>query len=304
MSALRAAADTLEIGTPFFDESDVRSELTNPDADPAVDMLLAFTPSGELVGSAWVWADVGFKRIELTNYVHPDWMEHGIGSMLIEWSEARAKEMATAAPAGERVVARHWAWSTAEPAKRFFAHHGYAPIRYFNTMEIVMSEPPPTPAWPESITVREMVVGQDEPSLYEADCDAFQDHWGFTPDTFASWVHDVVGGDKFDASLHFLAMDGDQIAGFSLCAEGRADNPDGGWVNVLGVRPPWRRRGMALALLHHSFGELYRRGRMRVILGVDSENPTGAMALYERAGMHATRPGIVFEKELVPAAMR
>jgi ribosomal protein S18 acetylase RimI-like enzyme len=60
-------------------------------------------------------------------------------------------------------------------------------------------------------------------------------------------------------------------------------------VNELGVRNPWRRRGLGLALLRHAFAELGRLGADRVGLGVDAENVTGALRLYERAGMHVTR---------------
>jgi ribosomal protein S18 acetylase RimI-like enzyme len=73
---------------------------------------------------------------------------------------------------------------------------------------------------------------------------------------------------------------------------------DIGWIRSLGVRRRWRRKGLAMALLHHSFGEFYRRGKRSVGLGVDSENPTGATRLYERAGMHIAEVFDLCEKEL------
>jgi mycothiol synthase len=79
-----------------------------------------------------------------------------------------------------------------------------------------------------------------------------------------------------------------------------AEDPEMGWLFGLGVRRPWRRRGLALALLHHCFGELYRRGRRKVSLGVDAQNLTGATRLYERAGMHIQRQHHQYEQELRP----
>ena len=73
---------------------------------------------------------------------------------------------------------------------------------------------------------------------------------------------------------------------------------DDGWVDTLGVRRPWRRKGLGMALLQHSFGEFYRRGKYKVGLDVDSQNLTGATRLYERAGMHVARTYISYEKEL------
>jgi len=104
--------------------------------------------------------------------------------------------------------------------------------------------------------------------------------------------------DGFDPTLWFLAMDGDEIAGISLCRPYAYDDPDMGFVNVLAVRRPWRKRGLGLALLRHSFNEFYHRGKRKVGLGVDAQNLTGALHLYEKAGMHVHRQFDSYEKEL------
>jgi ribosomal protein S18 acetylase RimI-like enzyme len=93
-------------------------------------------------------------------------------------------------------------------------------------------------------------------------------------------------------------MDGNEVVGTSLCRKNSYDNPDVGWVNTLGVRRAWRKRGIGLALLRHSFGELYRRGKRMAGLGVDAENLTGALRLYENAGMYAHLSFDLFEKEI------
>jgi len=66
------------------------------------------------------------------------------------------------------------------------------------------------------------------------------------------------------------------------------------------VRNSWRKRGLGLALLHHSFGEFYRRGASLVMLNVDSENPTGATRLYKKAGMNVASEYVFYEKEFLP----
>ena len=73
-----------------------------------------------------------------------------------------------------------------------------------------------------------------------------------------------------------------------------------GWVGTLGVRRPWRKRGLGLALLRHSFNEFYRRDKRKVGLGVDAQNLTGALRLYESAGMHIDLAHDFYEKELRP----
>ena len=73
-----------------------------------------------------------------------------------------------------------------------------------------------------------------------------------------------------------------------------------GWVGTLGVRREWRKRGIGMSLLRHSFNEFYRRGKRKVGLGVDAQNLTGALRLYESAGMHVHQAFDQYEKELRP----
>jgi ribosomal protein S18 acetylase RimI-like enzyme len=113
-------------------------------------------------------------------------------------------------------------------------------------------------------------------------------------------VHWIENDPDHDPSLWFLALDGDEIVGMSLCRPKMAEDPGMSYIDTLGVRRPWRRRGVALALLHHSFGELYRRGKRKVSLDVDTQSLTGATRLYEKAGMHVQRQAVTYEKELRP----
>ena len=165
-------------------------------------------------------------------------------------------------------------------------------------MLIEFDGPPTQPVWPEGFELRPFDVERDSERVWAADLDAFEDHWGFVRVNFDDWQHWMATGERFDPELWFIAYDGDEIAGFSLCRPQESGDTDLGWVSVLGVRRPWRRRGLALALLQHSFGELYRRGKTRVGLGVDAESTTGALRLYERAGMHVDRRWDTWEKRL------
>jgi ribosomal protein S18 acetylase RimI-like enzyme len=162
-------------------------------------------------------------------------------------------------------------------------------------MRIEMEAAPPAPVWPEGITVRTMRPGE-EPAVHAALNEAFDDHWGHLPLPYETWKAFFLERSDFDAALCFLAMEGDQIAGFSLCRPEQGM----GWVDDLGVRRPWRRYGLALALLLHAFDEFHQRGERTVGLSVDAQSLTGATHLYEKAGMRPFREWEVFEKELRP----
>ena len=176
-------------------------------------------------------------------------------------------------------------------------------IRQGYQMRIEITKSPPVVKWPDGILLRTFRP-QDAEAVYRADSEAFEDHFGHLPRDFetgfAHFMHRIQDNPEFDPSIWFLAMDGDQIAGVCLCRNQSREDKNMGWVSSLAVRKPWRRRGIGLALLQHSFAAFWGRGKPRVGLGVDSENLTGALQLYQKAGMHVHRTHNLYEKELRP----
>jgi ribosomal protein S18 acetylase RimI-like enzyme len=171
---------------------------------------------------------------------------------------------------------------------------GFRPARYFLTMEIELKGPPPTPEWPKGITCTTFEPA-DVRAFYDATLEAFAEEADFHPLPFDEWKRRQLEAPEFDPSLWFVARSGDEIAGISRCWPERWGC---GWIDVLGVRKQWRRRGLGLALLWQSFRAFYERGQTCVGLEVDSENRSGAGRLYERAGMRAVAENIAFAKAL------
>jgi ribosomal protein S18 acetylase RimI-like enzyme len=146
------------------------------------------------------------------------------------------------------------------------------------------------------VELRPFEKGVHERLVFDADEEAFSDHWGYTPGNFNDWQTRRVNHEDFDPSLWHIAWDGDQIAGFTL----NRFRMGIGWVGSLGVRRPWRKNGLGLALLLHSFREFHRRGMKTIGLGVDASNPTGATRLYQKAGMGIAAEYVIYEKEYRP----
>ncbi len=180
------------------------------------------------------------------------------------------------------------------PARALLEGQGYAAARHFWRMVIDLDAPPAPVAWPEGITVRPCASEADERAVFFATDEAFHDHWGYVPETYEEWRPRQK--DASDTSLWFLAEADGEPAAAALCTYFL----DMGWVRRIGVRRPWRRRGLGEALLRHAFGEFYRRGTTRIGLGVDASNPTGATRLYEKAGMHVVHEYALYQKELRP----
>ncbi|MBN1858479.1 GNAT family N-acetyltransferase, partial [Candidatus Bipolaricaulota bacterium] len=154
------------------------------------------------------------------------------------------------------------------------------------------------------IGVRPYAPGADLRPTVKMVRNAFRDHWGYVDAPFEEelkqWEHWTTAYKDFDPSLWFVAIDesNGEIVGAALGWPKNTEDPEMGWIDVLGVVRRWRKRGLAQALLHHAFGEFFRRGNRKVGLGVDASSLTGATRLYERAGMRPVRRTFSYEKEL------
>ncbi len=272
---------------------EVRHELQMPDFNITTDTWLVHTLQDQLVGAA-VIEQLEHARLFLTFEVHPHYQNQGIGEYLLRevdvWGQ---RQVALAAP-GVRVSIAAGKSNLDEAAHYLLLEQGYQLVRHIWRMAIELPEQPSASQWPVGIDVRTMAPGMER-AVYEADEETFKDHWGHSPISFDEWKYWTTQYEGHDPSLWFLAMDGDIIAGFSLCS---IEPEKGAWVHVLGVRRPWRRKGIALALLQHSFAEFYKRGQRAAYLSVDAHSLTGATRLYERTGMHVIRQRDRYEKEL------
>jgi mycothiol synthase len=292
VSDLLNVCDTAEYGEPDITLDDLRTEWQAPTFHMDTDAWMVIAPGGKLVG----YADMGQRqhaKIYAFVRVLPEYAGQGIGEHLLQLAEAWGRQHMAEADSQVRVTLNSWASFNNEVAQQRLERAGYEVIRRNWRMEIDMEAAPPEAEWPEGVTVRTFQPGMER-QVFEMIDTAFQDHWGHMPGNFEEWRHWTIERETFDPTLWFLAFEGEQIAGGSLCATFM----DIGWVDTLAVLRPWRRKGLGMALLLHSFGEFYQRGRRKVGLGVDSQNLTGATRLYERAGMHVARQYISYQKEL------
>jgi mycothiol synthase len=223
---------------------------------------------------------------------------------MLTWAENHSLKALDEIEPDLRFAPRVGIYKQAVNAQKLFQDLGYRHIRSNYQMRIALEAPPPAPVWPEGITVRTYNAGNDLEAVYLADQEVFRNHFGFveTPVEVGleRFRHFMTGYEGFDPSLWYIAWDGDEVAGICLCRPNSFEDPEIGHINILGVRRPWRKRGLGLAFLQQAFGEFYRRGKRKVSLGVDAENLTGALRLYEKAGMHIHKQMDLFEKELRP----
>jgi mycothiol synthase len=218
------------------------------------------------------------------------WMSlHGRPSrQLLDWAEARATALAPRLLSG--------AWSTDAQVLEALETRRFRCVRHSHRMLTDLSDAIDEPVWPDGIAVRTFEPG-DETVFHEIHQETFRDTWEHIEEPFDEWSHWLLSPPAFVPELWFLAhADGDP-AGIAICHPHRT-RPDVGWIRILGVRRPWRKRGLGRALLLHAFHEFRRRGLVGAGLGVDASSDTGAHRLYERVGMRVAARYDILEKVL------
>jgi mycothiol synthase len=293
---LVTASDVREFGEPDYAYDEFAVDWEN--LDLAADSRVAAVRDGRLVGWATVEESANHTLLHAEAYVHPDFEGIGVGTVLVRWTEERAAEHVPLAPAGARVVLQNAFNAGNDKARGLFEGLGYHEVRRFWRMQIEFERDglPAHPSWPTGIAVRQVADEADERRLFVAVEEAIRDHWGHVATSFETWAARKKRH-GFDPGLWLMALDGEEVAG---AAVGSTFPEMGGWVNDVAVRRPWRRRGLALALLLELLRRLAERGQTTVALGVDAASPTGATRLYEKAGMRAVREFVFYQKELRP----
>ena len=291
VAALKRAAEIARHGDSDVTIEQVREEWALPRLDLTRDIWVAEAGAGSIAGYGFCWVESPPAMIVAEQTVHPEHRGSGLSEALLDLAEARAAELASGA-AGSLDV---WTSESDEQRRRLYEDHGFTYIRTFLRLERDLADPVEPPSWPVGVEMRPFRRSRDEAAVHAAGEEAFRDHFRPTEMDLAEWLDFRFVRDDLDLALWLVAWEGEEVAGSVLCFE----TPVGGYVDELFVRRPWRGRGLGRALLLSVCAELRRRRQPQAYLGVDSENSTGAMQLYESAGFSQRRSATrVYAREL------
>jgi len=269
-------------------------------SDPYQDMLFAEVDDQVIGYSRVEW------REELSGsyvYVHfgfvlPAWRGKGIGRTMLRYNQQRLREIALSHPGKAKRYYESFASGTEIACTALLLDEGYQAERHFYEMVRPDLENLPDAPMPIGLEVRP-VRPEHYQAIYEASKEAFRDHWGFSEEMEPD-VDQWLDNPDFDPSLWRVAWEGDQVAGMVRSFIDRKQNEEynrkRGWTEDICVRRPWRRRGLARSLIVQSFYALKERGMQEAALGVDTENRTGALHLYESVGFRPVRRMTVYRK--------
>lgn len=299
-SAAHAANGLEEVTTP---EQFALNYANLVNCDPQRDIAVVEV-DGQIVAYARIfWQDLveGGRSYEAFGFVHPAWRRRGIGGALLRHNESLLRAIA----AQHADVEPKWLSSEAVEADAggvaLLRGAGYEPARYFYDMVAPSLDGIVAPPMPEGIEVRP-VTREQYRRIWEAEAEAFRDHWGETEWTEEEWRKWEADPEMADPRFWRVGWDGEEIAGVIVTSVPAEENERHGRARVyvagVSVRRPWRRRGLARALLARSLVAAREAGYTSASLGVDTDSPTGATDLYRSLGFAPERTFIAWRKPL------
>jgi mycothiol synthase len=276
------------------------SHLTN--CDPYTDMLIAEI-DGQVVGYNRVFWEVledGTRLYILFGFLLPDRRRKGIGTTMLKHAEARLRQIAAGHPEpGERYF-QSFAADSEQSGIVLLESQGYQPVRYGIDMVRNLSEPFPEAPMPAGLEVRPSTETHFRP-IHAALNEAFRDHWGYRAQPYEDFLH-WAEQPTFMPHLWKVAWAGDEVAGTVLNFVNEAENAEygrrRGYTEEISVRRPWRKLGLARSLLVQSMKMFKELGMTETALGVDAQNLSGALKLYQSVGYKEVKRHITFRKPL------
>jgi ribosomal protein S18 acetylase RimI-like enzyme len=243
----------------------------------------------------------GGRSYENFGFVHPAWRRRGIGGAMHRHNERRLREIA----AGHEGVEPKWFGSEgieSDPGNTaLMRNDGYEAARYFYDMVAPSLDGITAPPLPDGIETRPVTRDQYR-VIWDAMAEAFRDHWGEAEWVEEDWQRFSTDPENQDPRFWRVGWDADQVAGVIATTVPVEENERFGrsrvYVSSVSVRRPWRRRGLARALLASSLVAAREAGYTSASLGVDSNSPTGATDLYRSLGFEPEKTFIAWRKPL------
>jgi mycothiol synthase len=256
--------------------------------DPSRDVVLGELGDRVVATGRVEWVDTRdglYREYRLFGAVDPTVHGRGFGTALLAELEARARSLAATHRHDRESLAASWA-PIGRPGEALLRAAGYEAARWFIDMVRPDLEGVVELPLPAGLEIRPVTPDQHE-TIWHANREAFRDHWGGSDESLEQ-LQRILGDPETDPSLWLIAWDGDEVAGGIWNDIHTAENETlgirRGWLSSVFTRRPWRRRGLASALIGRSLVLLRDRGMTSAMLGVDADNPSGALGLYETAG--------------------
>ncbi len=309
MLKIVAASDRADQIEDELSLDDLRNWCTpTPRFDPNTHLLFAMSRNTEgnlvVIGFSrvsWYTAAEDMRVYPQYSFLHPDWRKPGIWPAMVRQNDLRLREIAAGHPDIPRRAFQGWATAAQTQWIAALESADYQAVRHFNNMLHSLDNIPDR-TLPEGLEIRPV-----QPEHYrkiwetqrEVQAELFEvvaEAW--TEDKYQPWAENPAHTPR----LWQVAWDGDQVAGMVLNRIDEEANAGSekkrGYTEHIFVRKPWRKRGLAGALVARSLQLLQAQGMDEVELGVDTENASGAYQFYQKMGYRTFSTDIWFRKPM------
>ncbi len=304
ITALLNLCDAVDTLDDSYTEDDLRREFDSPELTPAKDLRLWDDASGRLVGFGQIWIPREGEKVDGGLYirVHPEARGQHLEDEIIDWGTARVREAAQ--EQGKPAQLRCWV-REGNYVGAILEAQGLEIVRYFYKMARPLDQPIPEPVLPEGFTVIDATQADDThiERWVEMFNGSFIDHWNHHPLSVENHTH-WIASPKYKAERDLVARAADgTYAAFCFCwidpDNNVRTNRQEGWIDILGTRRGYRKIGLGTAMLLRGMQLLKSEGMDTAVLGVDAENPSGALRLYESVGFASVQTSVTYSKDLV-----
>jgi ribosomal protein S18 acetylase RimI-like enzyme len=237
---------------------------------------------------------------EASVVLHPEIRDEATYLALLLDGEARLARDRSARTPHPGDLLRAWTWDQDSVARAALEAAGYQAAHFFYEMERPDLEGIELVDLPAGLELRP-VEPEHWRAIWEADIEAFADDWD-PDDASETGFQRFLGEPDQIPGLWQVAWDGDQVAGHVLVTVNEAAHERfgrrEGVLDSVAVRRPYRRRGLARALILRALAALRDHGETHATLGVDVDNPNQALGLYTSCGFVVRRGGAAYEKRI------
>lgn len=270
-------------------------------SDPQKDMVFIEIKGRPVGYGRCMWDMEEDRTYRYSMFVHlaPQGRGKGIGRPVMEYFLQRLTQIAEQHTDAKAKYFQTWSSDKRQWWNDMLEDLGFKKVRYGFGMRRPCDLPVEVTPLPEGIEVRPVEESHMR-QIFDAEAEAFRDHWGYVAPTETDYEH-WLAEPLHDPSLWKIAWDGDQVVGMVLNFINHEENEtferQRGYTEDISVRRPWRRQGVAQALLTRSIQMFIEMAMDETYLGVDAENPNGALQLYTKVGYEQDKLWLTYRKE-------
>ena len=182
---------------------------------------------------------------------------------------------------------------------------GFQQVRVFSLMTRGLSSLPSRIGENRDVTLRKIKhppSAADIRLVNQLENETFSEHYNFRPATVEETTFFLTKEPTFRNQEWLIVYSGKTPVGYVGVGMDRKYNTErkkkAAWIMDIGVLKTHRLKGVGTRLMLEAMQVMKTKGMKEAMLGVDDQNPTKAIKLYEKVGYQVARKDIAYQKTI------